>query len=57
MNHVDNKDVSDEDLEKEFDKAFKANETKRNVFSILRKENGSLELKEKRTKGLKFKSD
>jgi hypothetical protein len=54
---MDNKDVSDEDLEKEFDKTFKANETKRNVFSILRKENSSLELKEKRTKGLKFKSD
>ena len=44
------KDLSDEELEEELDKAFKATESKTNVFSIIRNEKESLEVKEKRVK-------
>jgi len=47
---VDDKDISDDDLEEELDKALKTNEKKRDVFSIIRKEKESLEVKEKRLK-------
>lgn len=51
---MNKKDLSDEELEKELDKAFKASESKKCVFDIIRKEKESLEVKEKRIKG-KFK--
>jgi hypothetical protein len=35
------KDLSDEDLEEEFDKVFKSSEPKRNVFKIIREEKES----------------
>ena len=44
------KDLSDEELEEELDKAFKATESKKNVFNIIRNEKESLEVKEKRVK-------
>lgn len=44
------KDLSDEELEEELDKAFKATESKTNVFNIIRNEKESLEVKEKRVK-------
>ena len=44
------KDLSDEELEEILDKAFKATESKTNVFSIIRNEKESLEVKEKRVK-------
>ena len=44
------KDLSDEELEEELDKSFKANESKKNVFNIIRNEKESLEVKEKRVK-------
>ncbi|MFW9873441.1 MAG: hypothetical protein ACFFG0_10080 [Candidatus Thorarchaeota archaeon] len=47
---MNKKEISDKDLEEELDKAFKANESKRDVFSIIRKEKESLEIKEKRIK-------
>lgn len=47
--------MSDEKLEEELDKAFIVNERKRNIFSIIRKEKESVEVKEKRIKD-KFKS-
>ena len=46
---------SEEDLEEELEKAFQTNENKKDVFSIIRKEKESLDVKEKRTK-IKFKS-
>lgn len=51
---MDKEEISDGELEEELDKAFKANESKRDVFSIIRKEKDSLEVKEKRIKD-KFK--
>jgi hypothetical protein len=51
---VNEKEMSDEELEDELDKASRASENKRDVFSILRKEKESLEVKEKRIKD-KFK--
>ena len=46
--------ISEDDLEEELDKVFKANEKKRDVFTIIRKEKESLDVKEKRIKD-KFK--
>ena len=46
--------MSDDELEEELDKAFKSSEREKNIFSIMRKEKESLEVKEKRVKS-KFK--
>jgi hypothetical protein len=51
---VNQKELSDEELEEELDKALKSSESKRDVFKIIRDEKESLELKEKRVKK-KFK--
>ncbi|MFX0083702.1 MAG: hypothetical protein ACFE94_18280 [Candidatus Hodarchaeota archaeon] len=51
---MNGKEITDEELEEELDKAFKASESKRDVFSIIRKEKESLEAKEKRIRD-KFK--
>lgn len=51
---MNEKKIPDDELEEELDKALKASEKKRDVFSIIRKEKESLELKEKRIKD-KFK--
>ena len=45
---------ADKELEEELEKAFKTNEAKKNVFKIIRNEDASLDLKEKRMKK-KFK--
>ncbi|MFX1328326.1 MAG: hypothetical protein ACFE91_09290 [Promethearchaeota archaeon] len=47
---MNDKNISDDELEEELDKALKASENKRDVFSIIRKEKESLEVKEKRLK-------
>jgi hypothetical protein len=47
---VNNKDLLDEDLEEELDKAFKASEKQKSVFTIMRQEKESEEVKEKRIK-------
>jgi hypothetical protein len=47
---VNQKDLSDEELEEELDKAYKSSERKKDVFKILRDEKESLEVKEKRVK-------
>ena len=47
---MNEKEISDEELEEELDKALKVSESKRDVFSIIRKEKESLEVKEKRIK-------
>jgi len=47
---VNGNDIPDDELEEEFEKALKANESKRDVFSIIRKEKDSLDRKEKRIK-------
>lgn len=47
---MNEKEISDEDLEEELEKAFKASVKKNNVFSIIRKEKDSLDIKEKRIK-------
>ena len=44
---MSNKDISDDELEDEIEKALKANEKKKDVFRILRNEKESLEIKEK----------
>ena len=51
---MNEKNFPDDELEEELDKTLKASEKKRDVFSIIRKEKESLELKEKRIKD-KFK--
>lgn len=51
---MNNKDISDNELEEEIEKALKVNEKKKNVFRILRNDKESLEIKEKRLKK-KFK--
>ncbi|NVM37014.1 MAG: hypothetical protein HWN81_15565 [Candidatus Lokiarchaeota archaeon] len=51
---MNDKNISDDQLEEELDKALTASEKKRDVFSIIRKEKESLESKEKRLKA-KFK--
>ena len=51
---MNQKDLSDEELEEELNKSLKASEGKRDVFSIIRKEKESLDVKEKRIKE-KFK--
>jgi hypothetical protein len=51
---VNKEEISDDELDEELEKAFKASENKRDVFSIIRKEKGSLDVKEKRIKD-KFK--
>ncbi|MFX1525853.1 MAG: hypothetical protein ACFFCC_20275 [Promethearchaeota archaeon] len=47
---VKQKDLSDDELEEELDKALKVNEKKTNVFKIIRDEKESLDTKEKRVK-------
>jgi hypothetical protein len=47
---VNQKDLSDDELEEEIDKALKSFENKRDVFKIIREEKESLEIKEKRVK-------
>ena len=51
---MNEKPLSDDELEEELEKALKASDTKRDGFSINRKEKESLEVKEKRIKD-KFK--
>ncbi len=51
---MNEKNISDDELEDEIDKPLKINEKKRYIFSIIRKEKESLELKERRIKD-KFK--
>ena len=51
---MNQKDLSDEELEEELDKAFKSSDSKRDVFKIIRDEKESLEVREKRVKK-KFK--
>ena len=51
---MDEKDISDDELEDELENALKANEKKRDVFRIIRNEKESLDVKEKRLKK-KFK--
>ncbi|MFX1376196.1 MAG: hypothetical protein ACFFA0_10310 [Promethearchaeota archaeon] len=51
---MNKEEISDDELEDELDRVFKTNENKRDVFSIIRKERESLEVKEKRIKD-KFK--
>jgi len=52
------KEMTDEEKEEELDKAFKANEAKRNVFSVLKKEENSEDIREKRIKkDFKFKNE
>ncbi len=46
--------MSDEDLELELDKAYKVSEKKKNVFSIMRKEKESLDIREGRFKKRKL---
>jgi hypothetical protein len=48
--------ISDDELEEELEKAFKANEARKDVFRIIRDEKESLDVKEKRTK-IKIKSN
>jgi hypothetical protein len=47
---VDKEEISDNELDKELEKAFKESENRRDVFKIIRNEKESLELKEKRLK-------
>ena len=47
---MNQKELSDDELEEELDKAFNSSESKRDVFRIIRKEKESLEVKEKRIK-------
>lgn len=47
---MNEKDISEDELEEELDRALKANETKKDVFTIIRKEKESLDVKEKRIK-------
>ena len=47
---MNEKSISDEELEEELDKALKTNENKKNVFRIIQGENESLGMKEKRLK-------
>ena len=48
------KEIFNEDLEEELEKAFKKNQLKNNVFKILRDENSAQDVKESRIK--KFKT-
>ena len=52
---MNDKDIIDDELEEELDKAFKANESKKDVFNIIRNEKESMDLREKRIKN-QFKS-
>jgi hypothetical protein len=47
---VDKEENTDDELDKELEKAFKKSESKRDVFSIIRKEKESLDVREKRIK-------
>ncbi|MBY8985788.1 MAG: hypothetical protein KGD65_12005 [Candidatus Lokiarchaeota archaeon] len=51
---MNQKDLTEEELEEELDKAFKSSDSKRDVFKIIRDEKESLEVREKRVKK-KFK--
>ena len=46
------KELSDDDIEEELEKTFQRNENQKNVFKILRSEESSLKLRDKK---LKFK--
>jgi len=47
---VSEQDLSDEELEEELDKAFKASESKKNVFNLTRNEKESLSQRKKSKK-------
>jgi hypothetical protein len=47
---VNEKNISDDDLEEELEKALKKNEDKKDIFKIIRGEKESLGLREKRLK-------
>jgi len=51
---VNEENFTDEDLEEELNRAFKLSNKKRDIFTIIRKEKDSLDIKEKRVKN-KFK--
>ncbi|MFX1281234.1 MAG: hypothetical protein ACFFA3_17920 [Promethearchaeota archaeon] len=51
---MNKEEISDDELNDELEKAFKENLNKKDVFSIIRKEKESLNVKEKRIKE-KFK--
>ncbi|MFX1427566.1 MAG: hypothetical protein ACFFBE_14010 [Promethearchaeota archaeon] len=51
---MDKEELTDDELDDELEKAFKENLNKKDVFSIIRKEKESLDVKEKRIKE-KFK--
>ena len=51
---MNEKDISDDEIEEQLEKALKVNESKRDAFRIIRNEKESLEMKEKRIKD-KFK--
>ncbi|MFX1390044.1 MAG: hypothetical protein ACFE9Z_08285 [Promethearchaeota archaeon] len=52
---MEDSDNFNDDLEEQLDKAFTANENKKDVFSIIQKEKESLKRKENRIK-FKFRS-
>lgn len=51
---MNDKDYSDEELEKELDKGFKESETNRNIFRIIKDEKNALDIRAKRASA-KFK--
>ncbi|HUW89100.1 MAG TPA: hypothetical protein VMV43_01125 [Candidatus Nanopelagicaceae bacterium] len=44
------KELSDDDIEEELEKTFQRNENQKNVFEIMRSEESSLDLREKKIK-------
>ncbi|MFW9877631.1 MAG: hypothetical protein ACFFG0_31480 [Candidatus Thorarchaeota archaeon] len=52
---MNDKEIPDDELEEELEKALKANEKKTDVFRIIRDEKESLEIREKKIRR-KFKS-
>ena len=52
---MDEKELSDEELEEELEKTFQKSETQRNVFKIIRNEEDSLNLRDKKVKFKKKK--
>ncbi len=55
ITYMKDEDISDDDdLDKELEKNFKDNDKKRNIFKVLRDENSSREVKEKRIKQSKL---
>jgi hypothetical protein len=47
---VKKEEMTDDELDEELEKAFKANESKKDVFGIIRKEKEALDVREKRIK-------